>query len=129
LKKWVKLKLAFDPTLQWIIIALLTIAVWMPIASQAKTVCFGRDQVISRLTGFHKEKKKFRAFSNRQEVLEAFVNPKTETWTIISTTIEGCTYIVASGRGWYDVMLGDPAFWRQQWPMGHKEPNPISPKF
>lgn len=98
-------------------------------ASQAQKVCFSRDQIISRLTGFHKEKKKFWAFSNRQEVLEAFVNPKTETWTIISTTTEGCTYVLVSGQGWYDIIFGDPASWRQRWPMKHKEPHPISPKY
>lgn len=129
MKKRVKYKVIFDLQPQWIFIILLMFLTWLPFTAQAQAICLDRNELVTRLMQHHLEKKKFFAFSNRQEVLEAYVNPTTETWTIIATTEKGCTYILGSGQGWYDTMPGDPVFWRKRWPVNKIMPNQISPKF
>ena len=78
----------------------LTIALALPV--QAQSNCGNRSAIIKTLALKYKEAVKFLAIAGETNLVEIFISKK-GTWTIIVTTPQGKTCIVAAGDSWEEL--------------------------
>ena len=79
---------------------------WFFIASatpaQAQMACGTRDSVVERLGEEYGEVRKGAGLSWPTAIYEIWASEATGTWTILKTTPDGWTCLVAVGDGWQD---------------------------
>lgn len=72
--------------------------------------CSDRDSVISKLEARFGEAQSGTGIVSENRVLELWQSPETGSWTILMTTADGTTCIVAAGSEWAprELKAGDP---------------------
>jgi len=75
---------------------------WFTVPAHAMGMCGTRDDFIRALNDKYSEGPKAMALAGQVNIVEVFTS-KVGTWTIIVTTPEGRTCIIAAGSGWADL--------------------------
>ena len=91
-------------------LALSTIALVMPLSeawAQRVSTCSDRAHVGRLLKDDFGETVAWRALSRAGTVVEILSNDETRTWTIIVSTPQGLTCLVAAGQDW-EIITGEP---------------------
>ncbi len=94
-----------------------TAAIWFAAAAQAQMACGTRDTVIEKLGEKYGEVRRGGGLANPPTaIFEIWASDEgNRTWTILKTTPNGLTCVVAVGNGWQDdageltPTAGDPA--------------------
>lgn len=81
--------------------------------AQAQTNCGLRDIVVKRLESGYGEGLAAGGLHSDSQVLEVWAAPKTGTWTVLITSADGRTCVLASGTDWHQkdlalIQLGVP---------------------
>lgn len=84
---------------------LLGVASTAPPAFAQQLTCAQRDSVAERLSGKYKEHVVAGGLQNSERLVEVWASPETGTFTIIMTTAEGLSCIVASGTNYHHSKL------------------------
>jgi len=69
-------------------------------AAMAQPQCNERDNVLELLAKKYKEAPIAAGVTNTGALVEVLNDPKSGTWTIIVTTPQGMSCLVAAGEGW-----------------------------
>ena len=69
----------------------------------AQSQCNDRDSVIALLSSKYKEQPVALGVTNTGGLVEVLSTDKGDTWTIIVTTPQGLSCLVAAGEGWRDL--------------------------
>ncbi len=99
---------------------LLTIAItitfpaFLTTAAQAQMACGTRDSVVETLGEKYGETRRGAGLAGPAAIFEIWASEATGTWTILMTTPNGLTCVMAVGDGWHDdaaelTTTGDPA--------------------
>lgn len=86
--------------------ALLGLAlIGLPAATSAQTpaACATRDAVVHKLTADFGETRQSIGLGHNNTLVEIFASPESGTWSIVVTTTQGVTCLVASGRAFETV--------------------------
>ncbi len=83
------------------------LALW-PVAAAAQTACAPRDDVLAQLAKKYSETPIAAGVTNTGGLVEVLTDPKSGTWTIIVTTPQGMSCLVAAGEGWRVIPRTDP---------------------
>ena len=75
----------------------------------AASNCAPRDVVIDRLADRYGESRQSIGLGANNAVVEVFASPETGTWTIIVTTAQGLTCMIASGQAFETLAEAPPA--------------------
>ena len=70
--------------------------------AQATSVCGSRQDFVKALADKFKEQGKALAIAGQSNLLEIYTS-KAGTWTILMTSPEGKTCIIAAGNSWEDI--------------------------
>ncbi len=100
--------------------AMLIAAMWFASAAQAQmvaqaqTVCEKRADMVRDLEKIYREVRRGAGMAGAQAIVELYTNEATGSWTILQTTPNGVTCLVATGDNWHDepaelTPTGDPA--------------------
>ena len=83
------------------------------VAQQMSMMCLARADVVARLAETYGEVQQFMALSNGPgDMVEMFGNPETGSWTLLLTSPQGVSCLMAAGAMWEAVTpppSGDPA--------------------
>ncbi len=84
-----------------------------PPAAQAQMACGARDSVVAKLGDKYGEVRRGGGLAGPTAIFEIWASEATGTWTILKTTPNGLTCIMAVGDGWHDdagelTPVGDP---------------------
>lgn len=79
-------------------LSLLT-AFTLPSAAWAQMACGDRERIVGQLAKKYGETPQSIGLGRNQGVVETFASDKTGTWTIILTTPEGRSCLLAAGEG------------------------------
>ena len=85
-----------------IIWVLSIVAMWFATAAQAQMACGTRDSIVERLGEKYGEVWRGGGLSGPTTIFEIWASEATGTWTILKTTPNGMTCLVAIGDGWRD---------------------------
>lgn len=70
-------------------------------------ICGTRDHVVGQITGRHGERARSIGLAPRNRIVEVFASDETGTWTIIVTTADGRSCLMASGDH-FEVLHPEP---------------------
>lgn len=84
---------------------LVVLAVLLSTSSSFAQQCNERDNVLKLLAKKYQEIPIAAGVTNTGGLVEVLTDRKGETWTIIVTTPQGMSCLVASGEGWRDMQL------------------------
>ncbi len=84
------------------------LACLMASGAAAQTNCQDRDIVTHKLRQQHKERFEGGGKASALHVFEVWVSPRTNTWTILRTSKNGKSCIMASGVNWRPRAWGVP---------------------
>ncbi len=73
-----------------------------PSPAQAQLACGTYDNVVDHLSEKYGETRYGVGLSGPKRIFELYVNETTGTWTILSTTPNGWTCIMAVGTNWFN---------------------------
>ena len=76
--------------------------------ASAQQVCMDRSELSSLLGQRYAETRVARGLSDRGRMIEVFASGDGATWTMVVTTPQGHSCIVASGEGWAGVLQRAP---------------------
>ncbi len=76
-------------------------AIWPPDA-QAQVACGTRDSVVAKLGEKYGEIRRGGGLAGPTAIFEVWASEATGTWTILKTSPNGLTCIMAVGDGWQD---------------------------
>jgi len=84
-----------------------------PPDAQAQMACGTRDSVVVKLGDKYGEVRRGGGLAGPTAIFEIWASEATGTWTILKTTPNGLTCIMAVGEGWHDdagepTLAGDP---------------------
>ncbi len=84
-----------------------------PPDAQAQMACGTRDSVVAKLGDKYGEVRRGGGLAGPTAIFEIWASEATGTWTILKTTPNGLTCIMAVGDGWHDdagepTLAGDP---------------------
>ncbi len=84
-----------------------------PLGAQAQMACGTRDSVVEKLGEKYGEVRRGGGLAGPTTIFEIWASDVTGTWTILKTTPNGFTCIMAVGDGWHDdagkaIPVGDP---------------------
>ncbi len=79
-----------------------------PPDAQAQMACGTRDSVVEKLGEKYGEVRRGGGLAGPTAIYEIWASETTGTWTILKTTAEGLTCVMAVGDGWQDDEGGDP---------------------
>ncbi len=87
-------------------------AIWSPDA-QAQVACGTRDSVVEKLGEKYGEVRRGGGLAGSTAIFEIWASEATGTWTILKTTPDGLSCVMAVGDGWHDeageaIPAGDP---------------------
>ena len=71
------------------------------IPAHAQTNCAPRDMVLTRLQASFGETLTAGGLRSQSQVLEVWASDATGTWTVLMTTADGMTCVMASGTNWH----------------------------
>ena len=74
-------------------------------AAQAQMACGTRDAVVAKLDKGYGEVRRGKGLAGSTAIFEVWASKKTGTWTILKTTPNGLTCIVALGDNWHDELV------------------------
>lgn len=89
--------------MRWPLAALLCCGIVLPV--QAQENCAARAAVIEYLSDSYQEAPVAMGMTNGGEVLEILTSANGATWTILVTSSDGRTCMVAAGDGWRSAPL------------------------
>ncbi len=97
-----------------LIIAALIAGMAVPPVAQAQFACGTRDSVVEKLGEKYGETRRGGGLAGPTAIFEIWASEATGTWTILKTTPNGLTCVMAVGDGWHDDAgrpspTGDPA--------------------
>ena len=78
-------------------------------SSAAASNCAPRDVVVDRLAARYGESRQSIGLGANNAMVEVFASPETGTWTIIVTTAQGLTCMIASGQAFETLAEAPPA--------------------
>lgn len=85
---------------------------WLIQPAHAEGTCGPRDTVLGGLTARFGETRQAAGLAGPQRLMELYAAPATGTWTVIVTTADGLTCIIAAGDGFDGLPVvaaaGDP---------------------
>ena len=73
-----------------------------PPVAQAQMVCGTRDSVVANLGDKYGEVRRGAGLTGTTAIFEIWASEATGTWTILKTTPNGITCVMAVGEGWQD---------------------------
>ena len=84
-----------------------------PPDAQAQTICGTRDSVVAKLGDKYGEVRRGGGLAGPKAIFEIWASEETGSWTILKTTPNGLTCVMAVGEGWQDeageaILAGDP---------------------
>ncbi|MCX7888205.1 MAG: hypothetical protein N2422_00560 [Rhodobacteraceae bacterium] len=79
-----------------------------PLAAGDGAQCAARDQVVAFLAARYGETRRGIGIAGRDAVMELFASDSTGTWTIVVTTGDGMTCLLASGERFRALAGGAP---------------------
>ena len=71
------------------------------VAAQAAS-CETRDNIISKLHDIYGESRLGLGLAGEASIFEVWTSDATGSWTILETTLDGLTCVMAVGEGWID---------------------------
>ena len=92
--------------------AILIAALAVATQAQAQVACGERTAMLDKLSSSYGETRQSRGLSGTAAIVEIFASDATGTWSILQTTPDGKTCIVAAGDNFQDfpaAIKGDPA--------------------
>ncbi len=94
-------------------VLILGMAVVGPPDAQAQMACGTRDSVVAKLGDKYGEVRRGGGLAGPTAIFEIWASEATGSWTILKTTPNGLTCIMAVGDGWHDdageaIASGDP---------------------
>ena len=81
---------------------ILGLAAIAPTPADAQVACGSRDAVVAKLSEKYGEVRRGGGISSPTEVFEIWASEATGSWTILKTTPNGLSCIMAVGNGWQD---------------------------
>ena len=69
--------------------------------AHAQTSCASRDLVLNRLQSNFGESLTAGGLRSQSQILEVWASDATGTWTVLMTTADGMTCVMASGTNWH----------------------------
>ncbi len=95
------------------LVLILGMAAIGPPEAQAQMACGTRDSVITKLDENYGEVRRGGGLAGPTAIFEIWASEATGSWTILKTTSNGLTCIMAVGDGWQDdaneaIPAGDP---------------------
>ncbi len=95
------------------LVLILGMAAIGPLDAQAQMACGTRDSVVAKLGENYGEVRRGGGLAGPTAIFEIWASEATGTWTILKTTSNGLTCILAVGDGWQDdageaIPVGDP---------------------
>ncbi|NNF24181.1 MAG: hypothetical protein HKN63_05165 [Rhodobacteraceae bacterium] len=86
----------------------LALALSVPAVAAAQTTnCAARDKVIARLETGYGEKFAGGGLRNASSIFEVWKSEEKGTWTILMTTPDGRSCVMASGTNWREALPGE----------------------
>ncbi len=84
-----------------------------PLEAQAQMACGTRDSVVAKLGENYGEVRRGGGLAGPTAIFEIWASEATGSWTILKTTSNGLTCVMAVGDGWHDdaneaIPAGDP---------------------
>ncbi|MDH3668314.1 MAG: hypothetical protein OEN23_15410 [Paracoccaceae bacterium] len=84
------------------------------IGADAQVACGQRDAVVAKLGEKYGEVRRGGGLTGSTAIFEVWASDATGTWTILKTTPDGLSCVMAVGDGWHDdggelSKVGDPA--------------------
>ena len=84
-----------------------------PPDAQAQMACGTRDSIVAKLGDKYGEVRRGGGLAGPTAIFEIWASDVTGSWTILKTTPDGLTCVMAVGEGWHDeagepVLAGDP---------------------
>ncbi len=94
-------------------VLILGMAAAAPPDAQAQMACGTRDSVVAKLGDKYGEVRRGGGLAGPTAIFEIWASEATGTWTILKTTPNGLTCVMAVGDGWQDdageaIPAGDP---------------------
>jgi hypothetical protein len=83
-------------------VIILGLAAIAPTSASAQVACGSRDAVVAKLSEKYGEVRRGGGISSPTEVFEIWASATTGSWTILKTTPNGLSCIMAVGNGWQD---------------------------
>lgn len=77
--------------------------VFFNVSVSASAMCGTRADFVKVLANKYQESPRSMAFAGEVNVVEVFTSKDGATWTILVTTPDGKTCIIAAGKGWEEV--------------------------
>jgi len=95
------------------LVLILGMAAIGPLDAQAQMACGTRDSVVAKLGDKYGEVRRGGGLAGPTAIFEIWVSEATGTWTILKTTPNGLTCVMAVGDGWQGdaneaIPAGDP---------------------
>ena len=84
------------------------IACTLAAPASAQTACADRAAIVKRLAEKYGESVQGLGIHNNNGVIEIYVSEETGTWTILITTPNGMTCLMAAGQSWMFAPKGEP---------------------
>lgn len=92
------------------LITVLTVAaVLAPIAGHAQQFCAARDTITKKLVSGYGERYTGGGLRNASSIFEIWMSEEKGTWTILMTTPDGRSCVMASGTDWREDLPTQPA--------------------
>ncbi len=94
-----------------LLLTLVMLTTLYSVPAAAQMACMARDSAIAKLSDTYGEARRGRGLIGLTAVIEIWASEATGTWTILRTTPNGLTCIMAAGSNWQDetIPTGDPA--------------------
>ena len=83
-----------------LLLGLILIVSLLPSAAQAQQSCGPRDLVSERLAAQYGEVRQAQGLTSANTVVEVYASDETGSWTIIVTTVQGLSCLIASGTAY-----------------------------
>ncbi len=86
----------------FVMTAIIIAAMWFASAAQAQMACGTRDVVVGKLDKIYGEVRRGGGLAGPTAIFEIWASDVTGTWTILKTTPNGLTCVMAVGDNWQD---------------------------
>jgi hypothetical protein len=83
-------------------VLVLGLAAIMPASASAQVACGSRDALVAKLSENYGEVRRGGGISSPTEIFEIWASEATGSWTILKSTPNGLSCIMAVGVGWQD---------------------------
>lgn len=83
----------------------LVLAALVSFPATAQEICGDRKEIVNRLESAYIEKQIALGLDSSGRLIELFVSKETGTFTILQSTTEGTSCLMAAGEGWMDSQL------------------------